>query len=239
MTFYPHNHAEREQMLQSIGMSDVEQLFEHIPPALRYPQLNMPASVSAMVAERHLTELAQSNQLIPPHRSFLGAGTYHHYVPPIVADVLRHPSLYTAYTPYQPELSQGTLQAMYEYQSIMATLTGLPVSNASHYDGATALAEAVMLALSVADNKASRVLFSGNVNPQHRHVVIADPIAMGLFEPPGSYGADVVVAEGQSLGLPPTFGGPGLGIFTVRQRYVRHLAGRLVGQTHDTQRLPH
>jgi len=150
MAYIPHNSDERAQMLQAIGLTDIEQLFADVPQSLRYPNLDLPAPLAPMVAERELAALAESNCAITPQRSFIGAGTYHHYVPPIVTDVLHRPSLYSAYTPYQPELSQGTLQAMFEYQSLIAALTGLPVSNASHYDGATALAEAVMLALSAA-----------------------------------------------------------------------------------------
>jgi glycine dehydrogenase subunit 1 len=238
---------------------------------------------------------------LPPDitSSFLGAGTYHHFRPATVDYVLSRGEFYTSYTQYQPEVSQGFLQALFEYQSMICRLTGMEVSNASHYDGATALAEAVLLALNVASGKRNKIILSPTVHPQYRAVVktylrgthaaaivgdedgaanldrlkalldqdtaalviqnpnffgqcepidgladavhragallvvVTDPISLGLFEPPGAYGADVVVADGQPLGIPPSFGGPHLGIFAARMTHVRRLSGHLVGETVD------
>ena len=231
---------------------------------------------------------------------FLGAGAYNHFIPSAVDHILRRNEFYTAYTPYQPEISQGTLQAIFEYQSLMCTLTGMEVSNASHYDGATALAEAVILALNHHRGGRHKIILSPAVHPQYRQVVrtytqgmgleivgdealsdgaqslaamlddntamlavqypdffgriqdfgplaeaahavgallcvVVNPLALGYLKPPSEFGADVVVAEGQPLGIPLSYGGPYLGIFTTRQEYVRKMAGRLVGETVDSR----
>ena len=225
---------------------------------------------------------------------------YRHYRPATVDYVLQRGEFYTSYTPYQPEISQGMLQAMFEYQTMVCQLTGMEVSNASHYDGATSLAEAVLLSLAATSRRRSKIVMSPAVHPQFRQVVktyltgtaarvvddenqsadkqelmarvdadtaalvvqspnffgqlenlpemsaacrqagalfivAVDPIALGLFEPPGTCGADIVVADGQCLGLPPSFGGPSLGIFATRKELVRRLPGRLVGETTDAQ----
>ena len=243
--------------------------------------------------------LANRNAAVDPVLSFLGAGTYHHFRPALVDYVLSRGEFYTSYTQYQPEVSQGMLQALFEYQSMICRLTNMEVSNASHYDGATALAEAALLALNVAAGKRSKIVLSPGVHPQYRSVVktylrgahtatvlgdedsaaglerlkglldedtaaliiqnpnffgqcepieglaevvhrigalfivATDPISLGLFRPPGAYGADVVVADGQCLGIPPSFGGPHLGIFATRMAHVRRLSGHLVGETID------
>jgi glycine dehydrogenase subunit 1 len=231
---------------------------------------------------------------------FLGAGAYNHFIPAAVDEILKRNEFYTAYTPYQPEISQGTLQAIFEYQSLMVNLTGMQASNASHYDGATALAEAVVMALNVHQGKRSKVILSPAIHPQYRQVVrtysrgvglelvgddsldhdedklngmldentaliavqypdffgriqdwsklgeaahevgalfcvVVNPLALGLLKPPGDFGADIVVGDGQSLGIPLSFGGPSLGIFTTREKYVRKMAGRLVGETVDSR----
>jgi glycine dehydrogenase subunit 1 len=250
-----------------------------------------------MEIARETRALAGRNVGLDPSCCFLGAGTYHHYRPATVDYVLQRGEFYSAYTPYQPEVSQGELQAMFEFQSMICRLTGMEVSNSSHYDGATALAEAVLLALNAAQGKRTKIILSGAVHPQYRAVVntylrgahaasivgeedgdldrltshlddgtaalviqnpnffgqceavegladavhragallivVADPIALGLFQPPGACGADVVVAEGQCLGIPPSFGGPHLGIFATRMAHVRRLSGHLVGETVD------
>jgi glycine dehydrogenase subunit 1 len=230
----------------------------------------------------------------------LGAGAYNHYVPSVVDYVLQRGEFYTAYTPYQPEISQGTLQAIFEYQSMICALTGMEVSNASHYDGATSLAEAVIMALNVHRGKRKKILLSPFVHPQYRQVVrtyiqgmeltvvgdedlaadpmalqalidedtamvavqnpnffgqvedlsslaeachakqtllavVTDPVSLGLFKSPGEMGADIVVGEGQPLGVGLNFGGPYLGFFATRQEHVRRMAGRLVGETTDTE----
>jgi glycine dehydrogenase subunit 1 len=244
--------------------------------------------------------LSQQNVSLEDRPCFLGAGSYRHFIPATVDYVLQRGEFYTAYTPYQPEMSQGMLQAMFEYQSMICGLTGMEVSNASHYDGATSLAEAVLLALDAAKDGRDRVVMSPAVHPHYREVaatylrgtaaelfvpddsavsaagllplvddgtaalvvqtpnffgrieeldglaeaahaqgalliVVTDPIALGLFQPPGAYGADVVVADGQPLGLSPSFGGPSLGIFATRRENIRRLAGRLVGETVDAE----
>jgi len=230
---------------------------------------------------------------------FLGAGAYHHFVPAVVDAVISRGEFYTAYTPYQPEISQGTLQAIFEYQSMICALTGMEVSNASHYDGATATAEAVITAVNVHRLKRRKIVISPWVHPEYRAVVrtytqgmgltivenggsqnnngltdllddgtacvivqypdflgrfedlsvlaeavhavrallivVANPIALGLLKPPGEFGADIVVGEGQGMGAGLNFGGPYLGFFATRKKYVRKMAGRVVGQTVDTE----
>jgi glycine dehydrogenase subunit 1 len=298
MTYVPHTETERHEMLAAIGINRLEDLFDCVPEHVRFPKLKLPPPCSEMDIEHEMQTLAGRNFPVDPSSCFLGAGTYQHYRPPTVDYVLRRGELYSAYTPYQPEVSQGELQAMFEYQSMICRLTGMEVSNSSHYDGATALAEAVMLALNVARGKRNKIILSPAVHPQYRAViktylrthsivvtgdedvatdlaglraqvdgataalviqnpnffgqreevigladalhqagalliVVADPIALGLFDPPGAYGADVVVADGQALGIPPSFGGPHLGIFCTRMAHVRRLSGHLVGETVD------
>lgn len=300
MTYFPHTDADRKAMLDAIGVAALEDLFEDVPPGVRFPDLELPAPCSEMEIGQEMRRLADSNDDPDRRDCFLGAGTYHHYSPATVDYVLQRGEFYTSYTPYQPEISQGMLQAMFEYQSMICRLTGMEVSNASHYDGATSLAEGVLLALNAEKRKRNRVILSPAVHPQYREVVrtylrgwdleiigdekpeagigdlkallddrtaalaiqnpnffgqfeevkdlasavheagallivVADPIALGRFQPPGDYGADIVVAEGQSLGIPPSFGGPHLGIFATRQAYVHSLSGRLVGETADVE----
>jgi glycine dehydrogenase subunit 1 len=285
-------------MLAAIGVERIEDLFADVPQQARFPTFDMPAAVSQMEVAAEMRALARRNTDVDRCASFLGAGVYNHYAPPTVDYVLARGEFYTSYTPYQPEMSQGMLQAMFEYQTMISRLTGMEVSNASHYDGATSLAEAVLLALGLGSPRRNKLLISPAVHPQFREVVrtylrgtdativgdrehgisgehlsgrvdaetaalvvqwpdffgqleslsrlatvcrkagalfivVVDPIALGLFEPPGSYGADIVVADGQCLGLPPSFGGPSLGIFVTRKDLVRRLVGRLVGQTVD------
>jgi glycine dehydrogenase subunit 1 len=298
MSYVPHTQRETSEMLAAIGVSRLEDLFADVPAALRFPKLDLPAALSELEVAREMRALARRNLDIEPSLSFLGAGVYRHFRPATVDDVLRRGEFYTSYTQYQPEASQGMLQALFEYQSIICRLTGMEVSNASHYDGATALAEAVLLALNVGQGKRRKIVLSGAVHPQYRAVtrtyvsgladisvigdegghnldalkglidadtaafviqnpnffgqfenldglaeavhragalliIVFDPIALGLFRPPAAYGADVAVAEGQSLGIPPSFGGPHLGIFTTRMAHVRRISGHLVGETVD------
>jgi glycine dehydrogenase subunit 1 len=299
MTYVPHTDRERADMLRAIGVSSVEELFADVPESVRCPEFKLPAPASELEIAREMQSLANRNFPIYPSRCFLGAGAYHHFRPATVDYVLSRGEFYTSYTQYQPEVSQGFLQALFEYQSMICRLTGMEVSNASHYDGATALAEAVLLALNVGAGKRSKIVVSPAVHPQYRAViktylrgahiakvigdedaltdldrlktlidkdtaalviqnpnffgqcepvngladavhsagalliVVADPIALGLFQPPGSYDADVVVAEGQPLGIPLSFGGPHLGIFASRMAHVRRLPGHVVGETVD------
>ncbi len=287
-------------MLRTIGLERLEDLFLEVPEHLRFPKLNLPEPCAEMDVGRLMTELANHNQCGENDGFFLGAGTYRHYRPSIVDHVLQRGEFYTAYTPYQPELSQGLLQAMFEYQTMICRLTGMEVSNASHYDGAASLAEAVLMALDVTEGTRRKVILSPVVHPHYRDVVktylqgtdafvegdkqglmeivdleshldsntaafviqnpnflgqfedlhgladkvqssgallivVVDPISLGLFQAPGDYGADVVVADGQSLGLPMSFGGPHLGIIATRNAYTRRIAGRLVGETADSK----
>jgi glycine dehydrogenase subunit 1 len=299
MTYVPHTETERAEMLAAIGVDRTDRLFGAIPEELRFPKLNLPPPVSEIDIERELQALAGANFSAAAEARFLGAGVYHHYRPATVDYVLQRGELYTAYTPYQPEVSQGVLQALFEYQSMICRLTAMEVSNASHYNGATALAEAVLLALNAASGERNKILLSPAVHPQYRAVaktylrgthaaavagdedsgagleqlksqldrstaalviqspnffgqfesvdgladlvhaagalliVVTDPIALGRFRPPGAYGADIVVADGQCLGIAPSFGGPHLGIFATRMAHVRRLSGHLVGETVD------
>ena len=301
MSYVPHTERERSEMLAAIGLARMEDLFADVPAQVRFPALNLPPPASELDIAREMKALAARNFPPDPASSFLGAGTYLHFRPATVDYVLSRGEFYTSYTQYQPEVSQGFLQALFEYQSMICRLTGMEVSNASHYDGATALAEAVLLALNVASGKRGKIVMSPAVHPQYRAVVktylrgthaativgdedeaadinwlktlldqdtaalviqnpnffgqcepingladavhragallivVTDPISLGLFQPPGSYGADVVAAEGQPLGIPPSFGGPHLGIFAARMAHVRRLSGHLVGETVDAE----
>jgi glycine dehydrogenase subunit 1 len=295
-----HNETERSEMLHAIGAGTPEALFADIPEDIRFSALDLPPALSEMELTSELLSLSRQNVCFGDTPCFLGAGSYRHFIPATIDYVLQRGEFYTAYTPYQPEMSQGMLQAMFEYQSMICGLTGMEVSNASHYDGATSLAEAVLLALDAAKDGRDRVVMSPAVHPHYREVtatylrgteaellvpddpavsaaellahvdtgtaalvvqtpnffgrieeldglaeavhaqgalliVAADPISLGLFRPPGEYGADVVVADGQPLGLSSSFGGPSLGIFATRRAYIRRLAGRLVGQTVDAE----
>ena len=300
MTYIPHTDADRLEMLKAIGVEKMEDLFKAVPARVRFPKLDLPPASSEMEVWWEMSGLSEANYDLNHYACFLGAGAYNHYTPHTVDHVLRRSEFYTAYTPYQPEISQGTLQAMFEYQSMVCQLTGMDVSNASHYDGATSLAEGVLLALGSTKGNRKKIVVSPAVHPQYRQVVrtymqgtdvsivgdedpkaelsslkslldektaafiiqnpnffgqfesvagladavhaagallivVADPISLGLFQPPGKYGADVVCAEGQSLGIPLSFGGPYLGIFATKNAYVRKMACRLVGETVDAE----
>jgi glycine dehydrogenase subunit 1 len=289
--------AERAEMLQSIGISDVAELFAGVPESLRFPHVELPAPLSEIELRRILTALSNKNANASTHSIFLGAGAYNHFVPSAVDQILRRSEFYTAYTPYQPEISQGTLQAIFEYQSLICRLTGMEVANASHYDGGTALAEAALMAVASSRNR-RKVVVAPSVGPQYRAVlrtytqgsdlqivgderpdatlddVLAlvdnttaalvvqnpdffgtlhdlkplaervhaagallvahvDPIALGLFQTPGEADVDIATAEGQPLGVGLSFGGPYLGIFTCKSKYVRKMPGRLAGATLD------
>jgi glycine dehydrogenase subunit 1 len=181
MTYIPISSAERDAMLKAVGVKSLDDLFEAVPAKHRFPELNLPPALTEMEAAAHLGELASTNENVREHLiSFLGAGAYHHYVPSVVDHMLRRGEFYTAYTPYQPEISQGTLQAIFEYQSLMTNLTGMEVSNASHYDGATAAAEAVNLAYAQYRGKRKKLVLSPAVNPQYREVIRTYTQGMGV-----------------------------------------------------------
>ncbi|GBC98357.1 putative glycine dehydrogenase (decarboxylating) subunit 1 [bacterium HR17] len=312
--YLPNTDDDRAEMLRAIGAKSVDDLFADIPAELREKAtLNLPPALSEPELMRHLRSLAAQNiplgelqdDLVPRPPSlvpFLGAGIYDHYIPSAVQHITSRNEFYTAYTPYQAEASQGTLQATFEYQSLICDLTGMEVSNASLYDGASALAEAVLMAHSI--NGRQKVLLPKTLHPhwtqviktyaagmklqfvevpylpdvgvsdvefvrkqcddqtccvivQHPNffgclepvneletmahrvgalfIVAFDPISLGVLKPPGEYNADIAVAEGQSLGLPPSFGGPLLGIFTCKKEFIRKMPGRLVGETVDAK----
>ncbi len=302
--FTPHTPQEIEEMLQAVGVDSVEDLFEKVPEKHRFPELDLPEPLTEMEIAQELKEISSANASVDDFISFLGAGAYNHYIPAAVDMILRRGEFYTAYTPYQPEISQGTLQAIFEFQSLMTEISGMDVSNASHYDGATAAAEAANLAYHFFRGKRKKVLVSRSVNPQYRDTVrtyvqgledvqvlgdeqsaenalslsnliekidnntavvmvqypdffgriidytklveaahefgalvtfIFNPTAMGMLKPPGAFNADIAVGDGQPLGIPLSFGGPYLGIFTINDRFVRKLAGRLVGETEDEE----
>ena len=301
MRYIPLTDDDRRAMMEAIGIEDIDELFADVPAGLRYPQLDLPKPLTEMEVMRELDMMAAENANLREFASFLGAGAYNHFVPAIVDTVISRGEFYTAYTPYQPEISQGTLQAAFEYQSMAAALTGMDVVNASHYDGATAVAEAAIMAVNIQRHKRRTIVVSPTLHPQYREVlrtytqgmelniigdetndndfralidlcdkdtalvivqnpdflgqlhtplemqeladavhakgallaVSTDPIALGLLKPPGGYDADIVTAEGQVLGNSLSFGGPYLGIFAFRSKYVRKSSGRLVGETID------
>jgi len=304
--YIPHTEEDCREMLEAIGIKKMEDLFGSIPKecqcVLTKP-LALPRALSEPDLMRHLEGLQSPVFSGDPWSSFLGAGVYRHFIPAAVPALMSRSEFYTAYTPYQPEISQGTLQAIFEYQTLMCQLTGMEVSNASLYDGASGLAEAVLMALRVTRRK--KVLISSAVHPEYRKVIetyldpdqqqivlvpynaangqtdgaalntlldgevgalviqspnffgiiedlrglgekahqvggllvtgFSEAVAYGILTPPGELGADIVAGEGQSLGIPPSFGGPYLGIFATRERFVRNMPGRLVGETVDLE----
>ena len=169
--FTPHTKADRDAMLRTIGIDHIEELFNDVPKEHRFPELNLPPSLTELEVFTELKDIAWANDSARELISFLGAGAYNHYTPAVVDSILRRGEFYTAYTPYQPEISQGTLQAIFEYQSMIAGLTGMDVSNASHYDGATAVAEAVNMAYHNFRGKRPKVVLSPAVHPQYRETV--------------------------------------------------------------------
>src|SRR5438132_871616 len=193
--------AEQDQMLRVIGAASVEELLVKIPPKARLSRpLALPPALAETDLIRHLKTLADTNADADRYASFLGAGSYDHYVPSPINHLVLRGEFFTAYTPYQPEASQGTLRTIYEYQTMIAELTGMDVANASIYDGASS---------------------------------VADPVNLGVLAAPGKLGADLVVGEGQGLGVPMSFGGPNLGVFAAKKELVRRMPGRLVGATVD------
>jgi glycine dehydrogenase subunit 1 len=292
--------ADQKAMLGTIGAVSIEELFRQIPSPLQLRRpLHVPAALTELELEQHLSDLAGQNQSADRAVCFLGGGSYDHFIPAVVDAVASRSEFYTAYTPYQAEASQGSLQAFFEYQTMICELTGLDVSNASLYEGGSAVAESVLMALSINPDRHD-VLVAESVHPEYRQsvatytanlpvkvqtlptaegfldpdalkkmvgdgtlcvivqhpnffghleevdaigrlcqehgalfVVSFDPISVGLLKRPGQYGADIAVAEGQCLGNPMVYGGPYLGIMACRDRFVRKIPGRLVGQTVD------
>lgn len=294
MPFIPNSDADRAEMLRVVGKPSVESLFEDIPAAKRFPTLRLPEGLSELEVLEEIEALAAKNLGAKDGAWFLGAGAYNHFIPSVVSAMASRGEFLTAYTPYQPEVSQGTLQTIFEYQSMAAALLGVAVVNASHYDVATALAEAVIMALKL-DETRRKVLLPKDLSPEYSDVVEtylssfdarlvryegrpedaevdgstaclvagyptfsgeiygleaaaklaheagalflvqADPLLCALLKSPGAQGADVVVAEGQSLGNPMNFGGPYLGMMGATERLMRRIPGRIVGEAKDAQ----
>ncbi len=297
--YIPHTEEDIRTMLEFVGAKKIEDLFGMIPEKCKLSvPLNLPGPLSEPDLLRHLQGLPSV-----AYSSFLGAGAYHHFIPSVISALISRSEFYTAYTPYQPEISQGTLQAIFEYQTLMCQLTGMEVSNASMYDGASSLAEAVWMAERVTKRK--KILLSEAVHPEYRKVIqtyvdpdqeeivlipykkdegrtderklldlldgkvsgvviqspnffgviedlhpmadkvheagglmivgFSEAVAYGILKPPGEEGADIVAGEGQSIGIPVSYGGPYLGIFATREKFVRNMPGRVVGETVDME----
>ena len=300
---YPYIQNTQEdikRMLETIGIDSVDQLFSDIPEDIRLNRdLDLKPSMSEMEVRKYLTDMSKKNLTTSDLTCFLGAGAYDHYIPSVVKHITSRSEFYTSYTPYQPEVSQGTLQYIFEYQTLICKLTGMEVANASLYDGGTAIAEAAVMATNI--TRRDQIVISKTVHPQYREVLktyahlqnleivevdeaegvtdldelkkhvtdktaavivqspnffgiiedlkaieeiahsvkktlfvtCVDPISLGILKTPGSLGADIVVGEGQSLGISLQFGGPYLGFIAVNKAHMRRLPGRLVGETVD------
>jgi len=301
MRYLPHTDEDIAEMLQAVGAESLDALFSAIPESCRRKtDLELPEAVTEWELDDVMGSLAGSMAVFPEHKVFLGAGSYEHHIPASVTCLLARSELSTAYTPYQPEISQGTLQAIFEYQTLVAALLGMDIANASLYDGASALAEALIMAARV--TRRNKVALSSLINPLYRRVVrtymepagfeivelpyspdgrtdlsglgsledlaaiavqspnyfgcmedmaamgnltrdtktlfvasFTEPLAYGLYKSPGSQGADIACGEGQSFGIPQSYGGPGLGMFACLKPYMRNMPGRLVGQTVDRE----
>ena len=301
MRYIPHTERDVEMMLDVIGVSSVESLLESVPEKFRLRgPLNVPAAISEQELVREFAALAARNANADTHDWFLGAGTYAHFTPSAIDALISRGEFLTAYTPYQPEISQGTLQAIFEWQTMICALTGMEVANASVYDGASAAAEAALMAMRI--TKRSRVVLCAGLNPSYSDVVrtylaglaaeivvvdratdgrsapiaphvddqtacvliqqpsflgsvedlraaadaahacgarlvtvVTEALSLALLEPPGTFGADIVCGEAQSFGVPMSIGGPHVGFMATSQKLVRHLPGRLVGETVDKQ----
>lgn len=304
MRYIPHTPEEIQVMLKSVGLKSVAELFSSIPDLLQLEELlKLPTPLDEISLMRKLQSLAQENQIAPPNRSFLGGGVYRHYIPSAVHNLIQRSEFVTPYTPYQPEIAQGTLQTIFEFQTMVCEIFGMEVANASLYDGSTALAEAVLMGLRLQKNR-KNILVPETLHPEYRQVVqtllknlgdhfvtipvakeggidrnalndylnpeiaacvlpcpnffgivedlgdtverihqagglaifcVTEPLSLGLFESPGALGADIVCGEGQSFGLPPSFGGPFVGLFATKEKFVRQMPGRLCGMTTDAQ----
>ena len=297
-SYVPHVEAERREMLEAIGIKSIDELFSPIPKDRQCARVNLPEGMSEIEVERHLRSLARMNRtdLV----CFLGGGFYDHYIPAAIDSLLSRGEFFTAYTPYQPEVSQGTLQSIFEFQSGISRLTGMDVANASLYDGGTAIFEAMTMACRITGR--GKVLVDQCVSPIYRKmlktysakldialvevptrkgvtdaeamvaqldatvagivlqypnffgciedhtdlvaavhkvgavaILSAYPIALGMLKSPGEMGVDIVVGEGQSLGIPLSFGGPYLGFMATKKAHVRKMPGRIVGMTRDAK----
>ena len=300
MRYLPHSEADREAMLAKIGVTSVDDLYADVPASARLEGLvDLPLGKGELEVERHLGDIAARNLAAGASAFFVGAGAYRHHIPATVDHLIQRSEFLTAYTPYQPEISQGTLQALFEFQTQVATITGMEVANGGMYDGSTATAEAVQMARRITARK--KTVLSGGLHPHYRQVietlagmsggrieampsnpamtediagridddtacvvvqspsfygelidlapiadachangallvaVVTEIVALGAIEPPGAQGADIVAAEGQSLGNTLSFGGPYVGLIATREKFIRQLPGRLCGQTVDAE----
>jgi glycine dehydrogenase subunit 1 len=301
MRYLPHTQQDIAAMLKAVGIDNLDGLFAHIPEDCRRKEtLKIPEPLTEWELNDHMDTLAGKSAVSPEYKIFMGAGSYEHYVPAAVSFLLSRSEFVTAYTPYQPEMSQGTLQGIYEYQTLTARLLGMEVANASQWDGASSLAEAMLMAIRITRNKTIAV--SRSIHPMYRRVLetyfkptdfkiialpylddgttdlspladmddlgavavqspnflgcienieavkdklqekkallvvcFSEPLAYGLYKNPGQGGADIACGEGQSLGIPRAFGGPALGMFASKMKYVRNMPGRLVGKTLDLE----
>ena len=300
MRYLPHTEQDINAMLKVVGVDTLEGLFATIPEECRRKEeLNLPAPLTEWELDKHMDSLTADMSVAPEYKNFMGAGSYAHYIPETVRQLILRSEFFTAYTPYQPEISQGTLQAIYEYQTLVARLLGMDVANASMYDGASGLAEALLMSIRISRRK--KVAVSTAIHPLYREVVktylaptgyeiielpyldngrtdlsgithpeelagvavqspnffgciedlktlgekihmdpktlftvaFNEPLAYGILKNPGSLGADVACGEGQSFGIPQSFGGPGLGMFAATKKCLRSMPGRLIGQTVD------
>jgi len=302
MRYLPHTDEDIRNMFDAIGVKDFEELFRTVPESCRYDrEMTLPAPKTEWSLNQYMAEVRSMMKVTPEHTVLIGAGRYQHHIPSTIPNVMGRSEFLTAYTPYQPEMAQGTLQGLFEYQTLTARLLGVDVANASMYDGASALAEALLMGLRIVKKK-KRVAISAAIHPHFREVVrtyfhptefeivelpflkdgrtdlsslanaddlaavalqspnffgvieemevaaeaihqagalfvasFSEPLAFGLLKNPGNAGADIVCGEGQSFGMPKSFGGPGLGMFGCKQKYVRNLPGRLVGETTDLE----
>ncbi len=289
--YMPNTPHERAEMLGVLGLDSIDDLFTDIPSEHRNPPLNIPPPMSELELRAELQAMAASNYDAGSYASFLGGGVYNHFIPSIVRPLMTRGEFLTSYTPYQAEASQGTLQAAYEFQTMVCNLMGMEAANDGMYEGASSLAEAALMACRV--TKREDIYILDTVSPTYRQVVetyarpqglrvhvleagrprlaegaaclvaqypnyfgyiedlaahkvaaqergallvvSADPVAMGMFRPPGELGADIVTGEGQAIGVPMSFGGPYIGLFASRKEYLRQMPGRIVGRTVDAQ----
>ena len=302
MRYIPHTDKDIRLMLAEIGVQNIDALFESIPDSLKSGNtlLDLPESLSESDLTEYLKRLQKNNTTAENYSIFLGAGAYRHFSPVLIDHLISRGEFATSYTPYQPEVSQGTLQAIYEFQTMICLLTGMEIANASMYDGASALAEAVMMSNRV--NRRTDFLVSRGVHPEYHKVtetytrgsnfslkeisfdekgktdlsaiaenltentsavvlqspnflgtveeyaclkakltengtllivVVTEALSLGILQAPGTHGADIVVGEGQSLGLPVSYGGPYVGFFATREKFLRQMPGRLAGETVD------
>ena len=294
--YIPHTEEEIKQMLEEIGVSSIDDLFVDVPKTI--DGYNIPDGKDEFTVRKSIEALAKENVVFEAENVFIGAGIYYHYIPSVVKHMASNPNFITAYTPYQAEVSQGTLQMLFEYQTMMCELTGMEVANSSMYDGASAFAESLLMATRITGK--TKMIVAQTINPEYRTVaktytkpldiqitevkydetgridleelkrmlsddvaavavaytnffgviedlksireivpqnvvfiVVAEPVSLALLEAPGKFGADIVVGEGQSLGVTPNLGGPGIGFFTTLEKHVRKMPGRLIGETKD------